>query len=150
MFYGYALLPREPYDISSIVAAYNCEADIKVPRDHQQYQYYRYSVDEWAHWDHQRFEAANRLLTEANHRFASMHTKEEGDYVMDEFEIAHSDSLLEGILQGLDTVRAEGVFGTPAPFLAMWISDSGHAIMEASVRRLNSEAIAREFMAEFG
>src|SRR5262245_22661667 len=71
MFYGYALLPGEPYDISNIVAAYNCEADIKVPRDHEQYRYYRYSVDEWAHWDHQRFETANRLLVEANHRFAS-------------------------------------------------------------------------------
>jgi hypothetical protein len=57
--------------------------------------------------------------------------------MMDDFEIAHSDSLLEAMLCGLEAAKTEGVFGTPEPFLVMWISDSGNDIMTKSVRRLN-------------
>ena len=149
-FYGFALLPGEHYAINNLVAAHNCESDLEVAVGHEQYRYYRYSVDEWKHYEPEGFEAANRLLGEANLRFASMHAKEEGDYVMDDFEIAHSDSLLEAILRGLEVAKAEGVFGTPEPFLVMWISDSGNDIMTKSVRRLNSAKVARAFEKEFG
>jgi len=149
-FYGFALLPGEPYDISSLVAVHNCESDIKAPNNDDQYRYYKYSVDEWIHWEYQGFELVNKALVEANTQFASMHSKLEGDCSMDEFEIAHSKSLLEAILQGLEDAKASGVFGISDVFLAMWISDSGHGIIAESVRRLNSPAVAQEFMAEFG
>src|SRR5262249_21637470 len=42
-FYGYALLPGEPYDIHRLVAVTNTEADIKVPPTDEHYRYYRYS-----------------------------------------------------------------------------------------------------------
>jgi hypothetical protein len=149
-FYGYALLPGEPYDIHSLVAVTNTEADIKVPRTDEQYRYYRYCVDEWAHWAHDGFAAANALLVEANERFRSMHTKARGEYVMDELEVAHADALFDAVVRGLEAAKAGGAFGGSKPFLVVWISDSDHEIMAESVRRLNSKAVAREFMREFG
>ena len=41
-FYGYAILPGEPGNIESIVVVVNCQSDIAVPPDDDQYRYYRY------------------------------------------------------------------------------------------------------------
>jgi hypothetical protein len=149
-FSGYALLPGEPYDIHRLTAVTNTEADIKVPPTDKHSRYYRYSVDEWAHWDHDGFEAANALLVEANARFRSLHTKADSGYMLDEFEIAHGNALLDAVVDGLQNARAGGVFGAIKPFLVVWISDSGHEIMAESAQRLNSAAVAKEFMREFG
>ena len=148
-FYGYALLPGEPDDIHSLVAVTNTDADIKAARTGDQYTYYRYSVDEWAHWDHDGFAAANALLVQANERFRSMHSKAEDDYIVDEFEVAHANALLDSVVRGLEVAKADGVFGSSEPFLVVWISDSGHQILVESVRRLNSAAVATEFIREF-
>lgn len=128
----------------------NSEADIKAPHTDDQYRYYRFSVDEWAHWEHDGFAAANVLLAEANKRFSSLHTKDDDDSMMDEFEIAHSEALLEAVVQGLEVAKAGGMFGSEGLFLVVWISDSDHPIMAESVRRLNSRGVAQEFIAEFG
>lgn len=149
-FYGYALLPGEPCDIHSLVAATNTEADIKVSRSDGQYCYYRYSVDEWVHYDHDGFVAANALLVEANEQFKSMHSKADDDCMMDEFEVTHANVLLDSIVQGIETAKASGVFGGSEPFLVVWISDSDAEVMVESARRLNSSAVAAEFMREFG
>lgn len=148
-FYGYALLPGELYDIRSLVAATNTEADIKVSRSDAQYRYYRYSVDEWAHYDHDCFVEANALLVEANERFKSMHSKPDDDYMTDEFEDAHANVLLDSIVQGIEAAKASGVFGSSEPFLVVWVSDSGAEVMVESAQRLNSTAVATEFLREF-
>jgi hypothetical protein len=149
-FYGYALLPGEPYDIHSIVAVANGEGDVKVPPGDPQYRYYRYSVDEWAHWDHDAFAAANAQLVEAKERFASMHSKDADDCNMDEFEVAHSDALLDAVVRGLGVAQAGGAFGAEQPFLVVWISGSAHPIMAESARRLNSAPVVTEFLREVG
>ena len=149
-FYGYALLPGEPYDIRNLVAATNGTADIKVPSDDDLYRYYRYSVDEWQHYHHGGFAEANRLIAESNERFRSLHSKADGDYTLGEFEVAHVDALLDAVVRGLGAAKLAGAFGGAEPFLAVWISDSGHRIMVESVKRLNPEAVAKEFVAEFG
>ncbi len=149
-FYGYALLPGEPFDINSIVAVANTEARIKVPHTDGQYRYYRYCVDEWEHWEREGFDKANALLVEANTKFKSMHSKEDGDCRMDEFEKAHSDALLDAVVRGLEVAKNVGAFGESEPFLAVWIADSDHEILPKSVRRLNSELITRDFLLEFG
>jgi hypothetical protein len=149
-FYGYALLPGEPYDIHSLVAVTNSEGDIKVPPTDNQYRYYRFSVDEWAHWDHNEFVTANALLADASKRFASLHTPIPGNYEMDEIEVAYSKGLLEALVSGLNAAKATGVFGGKDPFLVVWLSDSDETIMTESVRHLNPLAIADEFIAEFG
>src|SRR5262249_53766194 len=123
-FYGYALLPGEPYEIYDLVAVTNSEADIKVPSTDERYRYYRFAVDEWANWEPGKFVAASTLLVQANERFASMHSKPDTDYVMDEFEIAYADVLLDAVVRGLEKAKLEGVFGAKDPFLAVWISDS--------------------------
>ncbi len=148
-FYGYALHPGEPYDIHSLVAVTNTESDIKVPRTDDQYRYYRYSVDEWAHWEHDGFEAVNALLVEANEQFRSMHSKTEGVSAMDHFEIAHGNALLDSIVKGLKAAKAAGVFSDESPFLVVWISDSVDKMAE-SVRRLNAKSVVTEFIREFG
>jgi hypothetical protein len=149
-FYGYALLPGEPYDIRNLVAVSNGEADIKVPPTDSQYIYHRFCVDEWSTWDHDEFAAANARLAEANETFAAMHKKEGSDFRMDEHESAHAQALLEAVVRGLEVAKADGAFGSVEPFLAVWISDSGHPIIAGSVRQLNSEAVAEQFMEEFG
>lgn len=149
-FYGYALLPGETYDIRSLVAATNTTSAIKVAPDHPHYRYHRYSVDEWSHYDHDGFAAANALLVAANHQFASLHTKPAGDCMMDDYELAHSQALLDAILQGMVAAKAAGAFGRSEPFLVIWISGSSEPITAESVRRLNPPAVAEEFVREFG
>lgn len=148
-FYGYALLPGEPYDINSIVVVFNRESDIEVSSEHEAYRYYKYGVDEWSHWAYDEFDTVNKLLEEANAEFSSMHTSDEDNYIMDEYEILHSDALLEAIVRGLEIASHNGVFGTKNPFLVVWISDSDHKITNESVSRLNSEIVTRDFMVEF-
>ena len=149
-FYGYALLPGEPYDIHSLVAVTNADADIKVPTSDEEYRYYRYSVDEWTRWEHDEFGAANALLVEANQKFRSIHSKIDDNIQMDEYEVAHANALLEAVVCGLEAAKAAGTFGGVVPFLVVWISDSGHEIMAQSVRRLNTPAVIKEYLAEFG
>jgi Domain of unknown function (DUF4303) len=148
-FYGYALLPGEPYEVTDLVAATNSEADVKVPPSDPLYRYYRYSVDEWAHYEPGRFAAAADLLAADHRDFRAMHGKADGDEHMDEFEVAHARVLLDAVAGGLEAARDGGVFGGET-FLAVWISDSGHPIIAESVRRLNPAAVAQQFMAEFG
>lgn len=149
-FYGYALLPGDAYDIHSLVAATNTEGDIQVPPSHDQYRYYRYSVDEWAHYDHDAFAEANALLIESNAEFRSMHTRLTCDAAMDDFELAHASALLECILKGLEVAKFRGVFGKGGPFLVVWVSDSDSEVLVDSVKRLNSRAVLKEFEEEFG
>jgi len=149
-FYGYALLPGEPYEIKKCVAAFNCESDIKVNSEHDEYRYYRYGVDEWLDWLCDGFDSVNKLLEEANASFHFLHLEDEDSYLIDEYKILHSDALLEATVRGLEIVKENGVFGAKNPFLVVWISDSDHEIMNESVRRLNSEAVVRDFIAEFG
>lgn len=91
---------------------------------------------------------ANQCMVDANAEFAAVH-EDDGDGVVDDFEIAHSGALLEAILKDFEAVKSAGVFG-PEIYLAMWISDSGHEIMAQSVRRLNTPSVVKEYMAEFG
>lgn len=146
-FYGYALLPGEPYDINRIVAAFNCELDIKVSTEHEDYGYYKYIVDEWLHRLYDGFDSVNKLLEKANTEFLSMYTKDENNYLMDEYEMLHSDSLLEAVVRGLEIAKENGVFGTKNLFLVVWISDSDHKIINESVCRLNSKTVMHDFMA---
>ena len=168
-FYGYALLPGEPYDINSLVAAANTEADIQVPQTDNQYVYYRYSVDEWEHWHNQGFSAASQQLQDLNQQFQSLHAKAKAagkvpaptvepspflpaflqGQVLDDFQIAHSRALLDAVVAGLQQAQASGVFGVGEKFLVVWISDSDHEVMADSARQLNPPAVAREFVDEF-
>lgn len=149
-FYGYALLPGEPYDIHSLVAVTNNEDDIKVPTTDDQYHYYRFSVDEWEEWHQNEFASVKALLTGANKRFALMHPAAPSNCIMDKFEVAYSNGLLGAIVDGINATKTSGVFGDNAPFLVVWISDSDEAVIIESVKHLNSPAIANEFMMEFG
>ena len=151
-FYGYALLPGEPGEFTSLVAAYNSESDIKAVKTDEQYKYYRYSVDEWEHYDPDRFDEVNTLLADVNAQFETLHEKdpEADEFEMDEAEEAYANALLKTFLLGFEAAKSAGVFGDTGRFLAIWISDSDSDIMVKSVKRLNSAKVASEFMKEFG
>jgi hypothetical protein len=148
-FYGYAILPGDTYSIQNLVAAFNAESDLAPERANQSY--YRYSVDEWANYEQDQFTGSSRLIESRNAQFRQMHVKENpDDYVMDEFEVAHSDKLLESILAAMTELRQEGLFGGEKSFAVIWIPDSEHPIMNKSAEALNSSEVYESFIEEFG
>jgi hypothetical protein len=146
-FDGYALLPGEFDNLHDIVAVSGSLSDVPVPPEDSQHNYYRFSVDEWKNWDSDGFSAANRILLEANRRFATAHAG--ATFVMDEVQVGFSNGLLDSILCGLEQAKQLGTFAGTAPFLVVWISDSSFEIMSESVRRLNQPDVTADFMAEF-
>lgn len=152
--YGYAILPGDPTTsangIDSLVAAYNRLGDISVGPDESDFAYYKYSVDEWQHWDHGKFPRSDSILNSLNARFAGAHQKDADDFKIDALEGAYSKSLLDAILDGLAVVKFEGLFSQSVEFLVIWISDSDNPILKESARRLNSSEVADAFFSEFG
>lgn len=147
-FHGYALLPGEVDNLHDIVAVSSSLGDVPVPPEDSQYNYYRFSVDEWKNWHSDGFSAANRILLEANRRFTTAHVGP--GLVMDEVQVAFANGLLDTILCGFEQAKQLGTFGEIVPFLVIWISDSSCEIIAESVRRLNRRDVAADFMAEFG
>jgi len=147
-FDGYALLPGEFDNLHDIVAVSRSLSDVPVPPEDNQYNYYRFSVDEWKNWDSDGFSAANHILAEANRRFGTAHVG--ASFVMDEVQVAFAHGLLHSILCGLEQAKQLGRFGRTFPFLVIWVSDSSCEIISESVQRLNQPDVAADFMAEFG
>lgn len=151
--YGYALLPGEPYHIDSITVVFNSDSDLEVEPDDKDYAEYRYSVEEWKNWRSNEFELADRLLADANRQYQS-HCKAADPTgkldLADEHQFTHDRALLDAIVSGMSIAKSAGVFTHPDPFLVVWISDSSHRIMPASVKALCSPKIAAEFMGFFG
>jgi hypothetical protein len=147
-FDGYALLPGEFYKLHDIVAVSSSLSDVPVPPEDSQYNYYRFSVDEWKNWDSEWFSAANHVLLEANRRFATAHVG--ASFVMDEVQVALANGLLDSVLCGLEQAKQLGTFGGTAPFLVIWITDSSCEIIYESAQRLNRPDVVADFMTEFG
>lgn len=149
-FYGYALLPGDFRDMHDVVVVTNSESDIKVSISDIAYRYYRFSVDEWASWEHEAFADTNSVLAEATKRFQSQHSLEHDRFQMDECEVTFFGGLLESLVKGFEVAKKAGTFGDTEKFLVVWFSDSDGAIMSESAKRLNSATVAAEFSAEFG
>jgi hypothetical protein len=147
-FHAYALLPGEFDNLHDIVAVSSSLGDVPVPAGDSQYNYYRFSVDEWKNWHSDGFSAANQILLEANRRFITAHVG--AGFVMDEVQVAFANGMLDSILCGLEQAKQLGTFEGTAPFLVIWISDSSCEIISKSVQRLNQPNVAADFMAEFG
>ena len=147
-FDGYALLPGEFDNLHGIVAVSSSLNDVPVLPEDSQYNYYRFSVDEWKNWDSDGFSGANHILLEANRRFTTAHVG--ASFAMDEIQVAFANGVLDSILCGLEQAKQVGTFAGMAPFLVIWISDSSCEIISQSVQRLNQPDVAADFMAEFG
>ena len=132
------------------MAAVNCESDITLPSDDDQYRYYRYSVDEWKHYFHDAFDTVNAKLHELNAQFANLHPPEPERFELDEYEIRYADTLFNAIVEGLRLAKSQKAFEPTAPFLAIWISDSDGEVIRQSVRALNDKDVVEDFMIEFG
>jgi hypothetical protein len=152
--YGYAILPGDPSTsangISSLTAAYRRASEINVSPDERQFVYFKYSVDEWGHWDHDKFRRSDAVLASLNAQFDAAHQKDPDDFAIDEYRGAYSESLLNAILEGIAKVKAEGLFGREVEYLVLWISDSDNPIRGRSVRLLSSPEVVEEFLGEFG
>ncbi|MGY8769443.1 MAG: DUF4303 domain-containing protein [Pirellulales bacterium] len=138
-FYGYAVLPGVPYEVTSLIVIFNRESDLDPEKGNETF--YRYAVDEWANYEHEVFANSNKLIASRNSVFNELLEKiDPYDFSADDFEVAHVDKLHGTILKAMDELRLDGLFDNDA-FLVMWISDSGHEIMGKSVKRLNSESV---------
>lgn len=148
---GYALCTGEEYQHQTISTAFTDGSHVSVPSSDDMFAYYTYSVDEWPHWEvaEEAFAPANRLISAANEKFASLHCADTEADNYDEFEVAHSEALLEAMVQGLEIAKSNGWLGNFNPFLIVWISDSENEVIFESVRRLNDENVVGEFMDEF-
>ncbi len=146
-FYGYSIMPGEPYEVNGLIAASNRESNIK---DNDAY--YRYSVDEWQDWDNDALDSVTPLIAKLNEEFRSLHPSDPDRFLMDEFEISHIASFHIAFLGALRELVSENVFNleTGKIFIVIWIPDSDHEIILKSVRELNSEDDIKAFMGEFG
>lgn len=149
-FYGYAVLPGDPFDIHELVAVTNALSEIKVSAESSQYRYYRYSVDEWSHWHRGQFAASSLILADASRKFAAAHTGQNGNYSRDEIELAYCEGLLEAITTGIEMAKESSTFPQGKVFFAVWVSDTGSDTVSTSVRRLNSPGVTAEYLKEFG
>lgn len=146
---GFALLPGTEYEVNDICVAWTSTPEIK-----EDTAYYRYSVDEWPHYELDALASITPMLTALNETFADLHRgrKPEGDYAMDRFERAHIRAYQDTLLQAMRELRQEGVFAFPnaEPYLVIWLSDSGSEIMWRSVKELNCPETVSAFLGEFG
>ncbi|MCC5650094.1 DUF4303 domain-containing protein [Nostoc sp. XA013] len=148
-FYGYAILPGELYQIDNLVVAFNRESDIALENFTDSY--YRYSVDEWSNYEHGEFPKSSAIIDLRNAQFKKMHiNNNHDDYAMDDWEIAHAEKLLTTILTAMTELRHDGLIGGDKSFAIIWISDSDCDIMRQSAKVLNSDAVYKTFMKEFG
>jgi hypothetical protein len=145
--YGYALLPGEPYEVESLVVAWNRLSDIK-----EDTIYYRYSVDEWEIFDHTSLESVTPIIAELNQKFLSMHATDPDEFELDEFQIAHIAAYNYVFITALKELKSEGVFhfGNTDLFVVIWYSDSAEELIFESVKELNSSEVFNSFMQEFG
>jgi hypothetical protein len=115
----------------------------------------RFLFDEWKTWDRSLFEPANVLLAGANARFSVLHPacRRNGRGV-DEYMVAHVNSLLDAVIEGIAAAKADGVFGDNPPFLAVCEDDvefgGGIASVVEAVVRLNPKTLADEYFAPRG
>jgi hypothetical protein len=147
---GYAVLCNElsqmidEGSLAWIAAVYDCEGDA-VEQDPDAPDFARFFVDGWEHWPEYPpgFAKANARLGELNAAFRELHPatdNDDDDFELDDAEADQGEAILQAALEGVE--RARGAFGEPAPFLAVWISDDDHPIVQESIERLNSEDIA--------
>ena len=141
-FYGYAVLPPDYYtafDPTTMAVAFNCESDIDASNRGQPY--YRYSVDEWQNYVHDGFESVNGELKS----LLAANRESTDDPINDDFV----ESIYQTVLDAMQALRADGTFNN-VPYLIVWLSDSGDAILNRSAKLLNSSETYSDFATEFG
>ena len=148
-FYGYAILPSEFEAIHNLVVAFNRESDI-APENVTNI-YYRYSVDEWSNYAHDKFPKSNAIINLRNSQFQELHGNDNlNNYAMDNWEVAHALKLLHAILKAMTELRYEGLIGGDKSFAIIWIADSDNSIIPQSAKALNTETVYKMFVEEFG
>ena len=148
-FYGYAILPGEFEAIHNLVVAFNRESDIAP--ENVTNSYYRYSVDEWSNYEHGEFPKSNAIINLRNSQFQELHSNDNPDnYEMNSWEVAHAIKLLNAILKAMTELRHEGLIGGNKSFAIIWIADSDNSIMPQSAKALNTDAVYKMFVEEFG
>jgi hypothetical protein len=132
-FYGYSLYTDE--DVSSLGPVANSEKDLKVDSADGMYAVYRFSVDEWKHWDDFGTFAGVNQTVKAIHqgpkkRFAK-----------------NSTAILDAALDVMQELEEQGLFGPRSPerFVVVWVSDSQSKIIKKSAKALNSPAAYKTF-----
>ncbi|GGG48308.1 hypothetical protein GCM10011414_17600 [Croceivirga lutea] len=151
-FYGYSILPGEPYNNGNgsvinmhLIIAYNNISDIKEDEI-----YYKYSVDEWEHYDNKSLESITPIIKSLYSEFEAVYN-EKSNSSNPKAEMKLINKFQGTILSVLKELKNEGLFNLEKnnPFLVIWISDSESEIIYKSVKELNSQDVIEEFEYEF-
>ena len=152
-FYGYSILPGEPYNNANgsvidinLVVAYNNLSDIKEDET-----YYKYSVDEWQHYDTDALESITPIISDLYEEFRQLYPEKSGSLSTPKEEVKLINKFQGTILSVLKELKNEGLFNLEksSPFLVIWISDSESEIKFKSVKELNAQEVIEEFKSEF-
>ena len=147
---GYSILTASHIsEIYCNVAVFNCESNISQEPTSP---LARFSVDEWQNYSDKAFAKTNEVIKKRNSYFESLCRAQEplADSLNDLSEI-HVHKLHACMIESLAALRREEVFVGDNIFLVVWIPDSGpDEIVYRSVKRLNSDAVYRKFVAAIG
>ena len=143
-FYGYAVLPADyctAFNPASIVIAFNRESNLEP--ENKDKAYYRCFIDEWHNYVHDGFESTNSAL-----ELRDNHSRDEDDYVIDEFEKLYIGKINRTLLNALLKLKQNGTFDENK-FLIVWYPDSVDKIMIESAKSLNNPDVYEKFASEF-
>lgn len=152
-FYGYSILLGEPYNNGKgtvidmdLVVAYNNTSDIK-----EDGIYYKYSVDEWEHYDDLTLKLVTPVIENIYSDFITIYRENPNRLSTPKAETKLINKFHGTILSALKELKNEGLFNLEKnnPFLVIWISDSESKIIYESVKELNSQKTIKEFESEF-
>lgn len=156
--YGYAILPGDEFSVSHLVAAFNREGDLEA-RSHfpgVSETYYRFSVDEWKHYDQTGLGTVTPIIQELVDRYGRLNPTDDWEgwglgKVAPRVEAGLLARLHSVLLEAMFELKKTGVFRLEQSdlFLAIWISDSHASIMFDSIARLNSDSVVTQFNKEF-
>jgi hypothetical protein len=152
-FYGYALSFGLESNLSAPVPLTSTLQDFEEEPGDPDFQYMFYATNEWQHrWDDlpcfAKLDAWVRAREQENAELhAPLEDPENLDW--DAFEHRHHRAHQQAVLGGLISAREQGLF-KPETLVLIDISgsawDTGEAIVEQSVKRLNSAAHAEAFV----
>lgn len=137
-FYGYAIQTPTWRDVSQPIAVYNLESDLS--EENKRDTYYRYSVDEWQHYENDALPLTTRLMTDIDADFGRL---EDSSGVDDKYY----NRVYSAFADALAQLKDNNSFPANA-FLIVWNEDE--ELMTKFARKLNSKSVATAFAEEFG
>ncbi len=139
-FYGYAIQTPTWQNVEQPIAIYNCENDIE--EDNRDSTYYRYSVDEWQHYENDALPLTTAFIGPIDQMFNQLRDDLDDDNVE-----RYLRNVYVTFAKALGELKAEGLFKDDV-FLIVWNEDE--ELLVKFAQQLNADDVAEPFAEEFG